>query len=226
MAGGYITARAAEKVEVNKVIQSDLDRMRISRSMDDMQKDLSAIKNGSDRVTQLLLVTKQAYNDLELLGKCCEFLFDQHIEDQGINAVHLPMMTELYLMPFRSPLPISPGRAYMDDFCLQSRLLDIISCVLDVEAQKNALPVEMPSQNSLRSLFRFALEKGSSSPDLVKQVKTCLTQLEASEKSPPPAKRDAQPPLPPKDLRNTHPSDKGIVPSVSPITPEASQPPH
>lgn len=177
------TAHASEMSNMDSVIQSDLKRMHVSRSIAEMDNDLLSIKNGSERVTQLLFVVKQVYHDPELLSLSCALLFKQPIGNQGVNAVHLTSMTELYLLSIKSPIPFSPNREVIDDFVLQQRLLAIIASVLDVEDQLNALHGEMSPQDRLRSVYRPALEKAQSSEILKRQIQLSLDILDASERN-------------------------------------------
>ena len=188
--GSLGTAHATEMSNSDSVIQSDLKRMQASRSIAEMRNDILSIKDGSERVTQLLFVLKQVYHDPELLSLSCGLLFDQHIGDQGVNAVHLTGLTELYMLSIQSPIPVPPKRSIIDNWVFQERLLSIIASVMDVEDQRNALHGEMSPQDRLRSVYRAALENAQSSEILKRQIQLSLDILDASEQNSSSSTRD------------------------------------
>lgn len=137
-------------------LQDALGRMEVTKSTNEVHQVLLSIENGSERATQLLLAVIQTDHAPDCRSDLASLLFKQELSDQGINVSHIPLLTRLYLSSVVNPAPRQPRpRTFIEDSTLQSRLLDMLGTLLNVEQERAKLAGGEPIAR-LRALLEAA----------------------------------------------------------------------
>jgi len=136
-----------------------------------MEEELSKIQNLPERASNLLktLITTEEYPEIRSQG--ARLLFKMPLGKDGINEQHLISLVELYLSSTKAPRARGyQNREFITPFILQSRLLDFIGAILQVDGNLYAEIPDIPPVQRLEKLLGSVSSENQYSKALMSSV--------------------------------------------------------
>jgi hypothetical protein len=133
-------------------LEQAIGRMRTTNTDDEVLQLLASIQGREEHATQVLLASNSVL-DIEERSKIVALVFKLPIKDDGLNAAHIPLLVHLYVNSAKTPLlPKFRPRSFVNDYVVQSHLMEILAYLFNVESARTALAPGEPLPRLLELL--------------------------------------------------------------------------